>query len=433
MPTRLLFTLLIGAACSGALADEPVAATRWYKGNTHTHSLWSDGNEFPDMIAKWYVDNDYDFLVLSDHNVLSRGEKWMKLSTITKRRNPDALKHYRAAFPDNWVETRGEGANRAVRLKTLEEVREKLEKPGEFIMIEGEEITGAWGRAPVHINAVNIDELIKPQPGNSVREVMRKAMQKVREQSERTGKPMFAHLNHPNFHYGVTAEDIAHVVEEPFFEVFNGHPGVNNHGNEQHASTERMWDIICTIRLSELKAPPVYGVATDDSHHYHESETHRPGKSIPGRGWVMVRAASLDADSITRAMIAGDFYASTGVTFKRLEFDPDKRTLGVAIDAVDGINYTIRFVGTMAEHDGASEPVVDGKGKELRATRRYSDEIGATLKTVKGAEATYQLTGKELYVRAVITSDQPVRFPMRELKTAGAWTQPVGWRKWIKP
>ena len=26
----------------------------WYKGNTHTHSLWSDGNDFPEMIAKYY-------------------------------------------------------------------------------------------------------------------------------------------------------------------------------------------------------------------------------------------------------------------------------------------------------------------------------------------------------------------------------------------
>ncbi|HIL72364.1 MAG TPA: histidinol-phosphatase, partial [Verrucomicrobia bacterium] len=49
--------------------------THWFKGNTHTHSLWSDGNDFPEMIAKFYKDNSYHFLVLSDHNVLSRGEK----------------------------------------------------------------------------------------------------------------------------------------------------------------------------------------------------------------------------------------------------------------------------------------------------------------------------------------------------------------------
>ena len=32
-----------------SLADEKIS---WYKGNTHTHSLWSDGNDFPEMIAR---------------------------------------------------------------------------------------------------------------------------------------------------------------------------------------------------------------------------------------------------------------------------------------------------------------------------------------------------------------------------------------------
>ena len=58
----------------------------WFKGNTHTHSLWSDGNDFPEMIAKYYKDNGYHFLVLSDHNILSRGEKWMAIEGVEKRR-----------------------------------------------------------------------------------------------------------------------------------------------------------------------------------------------------------------------------------------------------------------------------------------------------------------------------------------------------------
>ena len=37
--------------------DESVPADprlRWWKGNIHTHSFWSDGNDFPEMIAEWY-------------------------------------------------------------------------------------------------------------------------------------------------------------------------------------------------------------------------------------------------------------------------------------------------------------------------------------------------------------------------------------------
>ena len=30
------------------------AEARWWKGNLHTHSLWSDGDDYPEMIADWY-------------------------------------------------------------------------------------------------------------------------------------------------------------------------------------------------------------------------------------------------------------------------------------------------------------------------------------------------------------------------------------------
>ena len=42
---------------------------KWYKGNIHTHTTESDGDESPEHVAQWFDDHDYDFLVLSDHNV----------------------------------------------------------------------------------------------------------------------------------------------------------------------------------------------------------------------------------------------------------------------------------------------------------------------------------------------------------------------------
>src|SRR5262245_54452768 len=50
---------------------------RYWKGNLHTHSLWSDGDDFPEMIADWYKQRGYDFLALSDHNILAEGERWV--------------------------------------------------------------------------------------------------------------------------------------------------------------------------------------------------------------------------------------------------------------------------------------------------------------------------------------------------------------------
>ncbi|ODT04431.1 MAG: hypothetical protein ABS52_05185 [Gemmatimonadetes bacterium SCN 70-22] len=43
----------------------------WYKGNTHTHTLNSDGDSSPDDVARWYREHGYHFLVLSDHNFLT--------------------------------------------------------------------------------------------------------------------------------------------------------------------------------------------------------------------------------------------------------------------------------------------------------------------------------------------------------------------------
>ena len=47
------------------------SAGRWFKGNTHTHTLNSDGDSTPDEVVRWYRDHSYHFLVLTDHNFLT--------------------------------------------------------------------------------------------------------------------------------------------------------------------------------------------------------------------------------------------------------------------------------------------------------------------------------------------------------------------------
>ena len=47
----LSFGVTLGAIASAHAADP---GGRWYKGNTHTHTFWSDGNQFPEMAADWY-------------------------------------------------------------------------------------------------------------------------------------------------------------------------------------------------------------------------------------------------------------------------------------------------------------------------------------------------------------------------------------------
>jgi hypothetical protein len=399
----------------------------WYKGNTHTHSFWSDGNDFPEMIALWYRDHGYDFLVLSDHNILSQGEKWMKVSEVDRRSGGAAMGKYIARLGESSVERRGEGADAQVRLKTLDEVRELAESPGKFIMIQGEEISDHFENRPIHTNAMNLGELVPPPGGSSVREVMRNSVLAVEEQARRLGRPILPHLNHPNFGYAITAEDLAHVLEEEFFEVYNGHPGVGHMGDDVHPPVERLWDIANTIRIAELHAPPLYGVATDDSHHYHEG----PRQTVtPGKGWIMVRARRLDAASLIHAMRHGDFYASSGVTLAQIHYDG--KALTVEVEPETGVQYTIDFIGTLRGYDATVEPRTHPtKGHAI--TGRYSDDVGRVLMSAPGTGATYVLRGDELYVRARIRASRPPANPSYEGQVAEAWTQPVGWERHVDP
>lgn len=419
-------TLAAALVTAPLLAQPTIPADpepRWWKGNLHTHTFWSDGNGFPEMVAEWYADNGYSFLALSDHNTLSQGERWISIKTVNERSRESAFPAYLGRFGRSWVETRGEGEALEVRLKPFDEYRALVEERGRFIMIQGEEITDSFERRPIHMNAINVGGLVEPQHGESVEDTIRRNLRAIEAHAAEHGREVLGHLNHPNFGYGVTAEDIVPVLEERFFEVFNGHTGVNNAGDETHASTDRVWDIVSTLRIAELGAPPIYGIATDDSHSYHGHSS----VSIPGRGWVMVRATHLTPESIIRAMKAGDFYASTGVTLEGVAFDEASRTLTVRIAAAEGESYTTRFVGTRRGAPLAGEPIRGDDGGPLPVTRRYSGEIGEVLAEVRGPVATYALAGDELYVRAVVESDAPPERPTRDSLRKRAWTQPIGW------
>ena len=394
------------------------AEAKWWKGNLHTHSHWSDGDDYPEQIAKWYKTNGYHFLTLTDHNTLQKGERW--IDVMKSKGGPPAFIKYSTDWGEDWVQTRTRAGRQEVRLRTLEEFRKKLETPGRFLLMQGEEVTDRWKTAPVHMNATNLRELIKPQGGNSVYEVMQRNMNALAAQRKATGQPMFLHLNHPNFGWGVTAEDLMKVKGEQFFEVYNGHPSVRNLGDKTHASTERMWDIINTRRLGELNMNILYGLATDDSHNYHGMAANR---SNSGRGWVMVRALNLGPKALINAMESGNFYSSTGVTLKELK--QTKQEIVISVAAEKGVSYTIKFIGTRKGYDPKSEPYILPSGAKLRVTHRYSEDIGQVLATVKGTKATYRLKGNELFVRAQITSSKAQKNAITPNATEMAWTQPV--------
>lgn len=366
---------------------------KWFKGNLHTHSLWSDGDGYPEMIMDWYKTHNYDFVALSDHNILAEGEKWVRVPDSKLYR--DGFDAYLKRFGDEWVEYRVDSGRTQVRLKTLEEYRTLFEDDT-FLIIKAEEITDRFEKKPIHVNAINLTTLIPPQGGESVADVLQRNIDAVLKQREETGVPMFPHINHPNFGFAVTIDDMIALRGDRFFEVYNGHPYVHNDGDSLRPSTETMWDVI-NIAYRKRGQDLIYGLASDDSHNYHQFGR---GYANAGRGWVMVRADSLTPASLIRAMEAGRFYASNGVVLDMCRFENNR--LDLSVRPAPGVSYEIQFIG---------------------AARR--DSTATVLKKVKGPSASFDVTSDHLFVRAKVVSSRLKENPFKEGEYEMAWVQPV--------
>ncbi len=300
------------------------AQKRWYKGNLHTHTLNSDGDSTPHDVATWYREHGYQFLVLSDHNYLTD----------------------------------------VTGLNSIHGAREQ------FLLVTGEEVTDGIGQKPIHVNAYSPSRLVDPQHGNSVAATIQNNVDEIRRAD---GIPS---LNHPNFGWAVTAQDLLAVKSLGLFEVYNGHPMVNNEGGGGFQSLDEMWDMVLTA------GQKLYGIAVDDAHSFKKF-----GKefSNPGHGWIQVHASALTSDAIVKALQQGEFYASTGVRIEEIRTTESEYRIDIA--SADWEKCTTYFIGA--------------EGKVLS-------------KTVDRA-AIYRYTGSEQYVRARVESSSGAK----------AWTQPV--------
>ena len=347
----------------------------------------------------WYKTHGYDFISLSDHNILADQEKWVKIPKHPFRQR--RFNEYLEKYGKDWVEQKTDSAGIiSVRLKKLSEYKPLFEEKDKFLIMQAEEISDSYEKKPIHIGAINIQELIKPQGGNSVANVMQNNLDAVQAQRQRTGESMFAHINHPNFMWAIKVEDMMQLKGERFFEVYNGHPHVHNYGDSTTIGMEELWDKLLIHYINEGREL-VYGLATDDAHNFIE---YNAGNSNPGRGWIMVRAAELKPAALIEAMEKGDFYATTGVELDELAFDNNKLQLAIKPEA--GVNYTIQFWGA-------------------KKTRGNKASQAVLLKQTSGTKARFKLRKKHLYVRAKIVSDKPKENPYAEGDMESAWTQPV--------
>jgi hypothetical protein len=63
---RFAILLLVFSFTAAVAARQSSSAPtlRWFKGNTHTHTVNSDGDSTPDAVVTWYREQRYHFLVI---------------------------------------------------------------------------------------------------------------------------------------------------------------------------------------------------------------------------------------------------------------------------------------------------------------------------------------------------------------------------------
>ena len=155
----------------------------WLRGNTHTHTLESDGDSTPAEVARWYAEHGYDFLVITDHDKVTRLES------------------------------------------------------KDILLIPGEEVTDRLPKKPLHVNAIGIETAIKPQGGQNVVDVLQRNVDAVRKAGG------IAQINHPNFGWAFGVEELLKIEGATLLEIASGHPYVNMQGPP---SVELMWDRLLT-------------------------------------------------------------------------------------------------------------------------------------------------------------------------------------------
>jgi hypothetical protein len=332
-----------------AAAQSAGAPLHWYRGNTHTHTSESDGNAPPLDVARWYKTHGYAFVVITDHE----------------------------------------------KVTDVGPLNAQLAEPNKFLVVRGEEITQKVvdslhpdKRRQAHVVAIDIPQPILPlgargnATGTTMAAVYARNLAAVRNAG---GIPQ---VNHANFRWSVRLSDLLNIPDSTLYEVWNGHPWVNNLGGRDDQgrvapSAEALWDSLLT------RGKFLFGVATDDSHEYQPAAFEDPLATHPGRAWIMVRAEALSVPALTRAIRRGDFYASTGVFLDDYQATPKRIELRIAAPSrpEDVRRYHTQFIG--------------------RGGKVLADAYGHT--------AAYTIKGSEGYVRATITDSNGLQ----------AWTQPV--------
>jgi len=225
------------------------------RGNLHTHTNRSDGDSSPARVASWYRDHGYQFLALTDHNLVTD-------------------------------------------LSLTREVESK-----DFVVISGEEVSMWHAGKQVHVNALCTTQTIGGGDFKSASDALLRGIREVQMQGG------IALINHPNFDQAISPADIPAFQGASFIEIFSGHGYVQSQGDSTRPSHEALWDMALSQGIDLM------GAAIDDMHHL---EICADPPANPGKGWVYVSVAALTPEKICAELKNARIVSSTGPAIRRV-------------------------------------------------------------------------------------------------------------------
>jgi len=325
-------------------------AAHYLKGSTHVHTAYSGDSHTPiDEVVGWYVAHGYDFIVVTDHNRVTRytgGAPLVVLRGIELTHNPA-----RCEPPPPEVD----------------------------------------GKCRIHVNGIDVAEsaadaeeagrppALEWKNGSSELRVdmYQAAFDKTRELGG------IIQVNHPTWHWGVDGALLAELGRRGavLVEIANMGFATWSAGDDKHASAEAVWDDALG------RGANIWGVASDDAHDYDQQAAERQAAGArvypPGGGWVMVRAER-NPGSIRAALERGDFYASTGVVLERAEVLDG--ALDVAVAPASAGSHEILFIG----QGGVVLDRVAGRAAKFSLDRMQRGYVRAVVVRDDGAKAWVQ-------------------------------------------
>lgn len=232
----------------------------WLKGNLHTHTTVSDGNFSPEHIINIYQRQNYDFLMISDHEVYSN-----YLNSI----------------------------------------------PTTMTMIPGYEASGKKNHRQqnsiYHLLIIAKQQVTSFEHGTRFQKFDDSSIEAVQQFiDEMRDKGHMVILCHPHWST-LEYDEILKLNGLTGVEVYNGASDVlHNVGNS----------IVCYDALLR-NGSQMYAIASDDNHNGNGLEDDS------FRGWIEVFADSSSVSDITTAIANGNFYSSTGPKIIDVRYDQE--------------------------------------------------------------------------------------------------------------